>query len=1224
MNILPLPQLLRSGLRPRSWVAAGIALGLLTPVLGTLPAIAEGSRSLYPSGITGNRANLEWRTSNYANGLLKRRTLLKVYVNAGEYILLGSSAVGVTSGTTSGNIQVYGSGRVTGSIGQETIPTSADFSCSDQRTTTGNTNQGRITTREAELAGPDTITNSTTATAGGVVTNGYVPCFYQAPTTGIYYVVFSGPLGTDSDTEMATVGSGSLNSPNISATQNASVSMWDVTIRDSLTSTVDRNGRLFADYLAMIMGANDRYMNSKLVIVTRDGFRYKTDLGGIDPNGFVIFANNVGFYDSDRQTPLYRDVLGGNNQLTALSGGVAIALPSHEIFFTNTNNVEYQPDDDAIAANFIPLAPTNPILSALTYQGSAGGTSSYLNSGGVFTIETSIEANYQLVISRNGTDFDPTNPDNRVLRGVRSAGTSTIVWNGLDNNGTAFPVGTYSVKARIHSGEYHFPLLDVENSKGGPRYNLINPPTGSCSAMALGLCTSAYYDDRGYRTLNGTTVGTVNTILPGNSPPSTSFTATGFDTSSAGFDTTTDQRQYGNSGIDGFGDTKGLDLWTFFPSDPREVTVEIIDRPTRDVTIFKSHVGNFRVGSTGTYTIRVRNNGSQNIPNGQTITVTDTLPTGLTFNSFTGLNWNCSAVGQVVTCTRTNGLTAGADSTITLTVNVAASVADSVTNTATVTVNSPATNDINSTNNSASDPTVIIRPDLTVSKTHTGNFAQGSTTNTYYISVSNTNAGATTGTITLTDTLPTGLTATAISGNGWTCTLATLTCTRSDSLAGFASYPDITVTVTVAPDAPLSITNSATVSGGGENNTSNNTDTDVTTITGVDYGDAPDSGSGTGTNNYETLGASGGPSHTLLAGLRLGATIDGADNNTTQQNATATQDDNTWVDDEDGVTLPSLGSADTSYSATVQVTTPAGTAGYLVGWIDFNRNGVFETSEGVLYDADTGTAGIQPIAPGTTAANVNLTWTVPSGLTGGNVLYARFRLTDTVLSSANGTQSVGILGNGEVEDYALTVQANAVPNLVLVKRITAVNGNATGFTTVVDDGSTPNDNDPDWPSGFLQGALTTTAAPGDVVDYTIYFLNTGTGAASNVRICDPLSQYLTYIPNSYDLGYTPLTPNNDGGGTTNLGIALRVGGSTVYLTGSSADAPDRGAFIAANTVPANCSVEAPSGSGTFRPMTIADNPKGTITVNLGTVNPATGSGVPNTSYGYIRFRTTVD
>lgn len=1226
MNLL-LPHLLRTTLRSKSWVAAGLALGLFSPVFGALPVGAEGSRSLYPSGATGNRANLEWRTSNYAS-LLKRRTLLKVYVNAGEYILLGSSAVGVTLGTTSGNIQVYGPGRVTGSIGQETIPASADFSCNDQRTTTGNTtNQGRIATRAAELAGPDTITDSTNATQGNAVTNGYIPCFYQAPSTGIYSIVFSGPAGTDSNTQTAP--NGSIDEPDVSSSQNTSVSMWDVTIRDSLTSTTDLKGRLFANYLAMFMGLNKRYMNSTLFIVTKDGFRYRTDLGGIDPNGFIIFANNIGFYDSDGQTPLYRDLVADDDQLTTPQGGVSLARPSHLMFFTNTNNVIYEPENDAISANFIPTTPTNPVLSSLTYQGSAGGIDSYVNSGGVFTMVTNVDANYQLVISRDGSDFNPTNPSNRVLRGVRSAGTSTISWDGLANDGTAFPVGTYSATVRIHSGEYHFPLLDSENSQGGPRYTLVNSPTGSCSNMALSLCTSAYYDDRGYRTLGGNTIGTVNTTLSGNGPPNPSSAITGFDT-------TTNQRAYGNVSAGGFGDQKGLDLWTYFPSEPITVSVNIIAAPTRDLTIFKTHIGNFSVGSTGVYTLRVRNNGSSAIASGETITVTDTLPTGLTFASGVGTGWSCSAVGQMVTCTNSSGLGAASDATIDLTVNVTSSAADSITNTATVAVtNSGTNNDENSTNNSASDPTILIRPDLTVLKTHAGNFAQGTSGNTYNISVSNITSVATTGTVTLTDTLPTGLTATAISGTGWTCTLATLTCTRSDSLAGLSSYPPITLTVTVAPDAPLSLTNSAMVSGGGESNTSNNTDTDVTTITGVDYGDAPDSGSGTGANNYETLGASGGPSHTLLTGLRLGATIDGADNNTTQQNATATQDDNTGVDDEDGVTLPSLGTADTSYSATVQVTTPAGTAGYLVGWIDFNRNGAFETSEGVLYDANTGIAGIQPIAPGTTAANVNLTWTVPSGLTAGNVLYARFRLTDTVLSSADGTQSVGSLGNGEVEDYPITVTApvTGTPTLLLVKRITALvpgNGSpSTSYTNFVNDGKDGNadgiidNNDPGWPNNsYLAGTTTLEASPGDTVEYTIYFLNTGNGPATNVKICDRLSPYLTYIPTTYGIApdYGIRLVFGNGSDTRNLtgandGDLGRLVGAGVDLTGTCKFLNDRGTPATTDdTVDDLGAVQNVNG-------VVLVTPTGGSSPNQ--LEASTGAGTPNTSYGYIRFRATV-
>jgi len=124
-------------------------------------------------------------------------------------------------------------------------------------------------------------------------------------------------------------------------------------------------------------------------------------------------------------------------------------------------------------------------------------------------------------------------------------------------------------------------------------------------------------------------------------------------------------------------------------------------------------------------------------------------------------------------------------------------------------------------------------PDLTVSKTHSGSFIQGQTGASYTITATNSGGAVTSGTVTVADTLPAGLTATAMSGTNWACTLATLTCTRNDPLAAGVSYPAITLTVNVASNAPASVTNTATVSGGGETNTSNDTANDVTTITPV-------------------------------------------------------------------------------------------------------------------------------------------------------------------------------------------------------------------------------------------------------------------------------------------------------------------------------------------------------------------------------------------------------
>jgi hypothetical protein len=69
-------------------------------------------------------------------------------------------------------------------------------------------------------------------------------------------------------------------------------------------------------------------------------------------------------------------------------------------------------------------------------------------------------------------------------------------------------------------------------------------------------------------------------------------------------------------------------------------------------------------------------------------------------------------------------------------------------------------------------------------------------------------------TITIRDQVPAGLTPTAASGSGLTCTGGR---TRTDVLAAHTSYPPVEVTVDVAADAPASITNSPTVTGQGGN-----------------------------------------------------------------------------------------------------------------------------------------------------------------------------------------------------------------------------------------------------------------------------------------------------------------------------------------------------------------------------------------------------------------------
>jgi uncharacterized repeat protein (TIGR01451 family) len=243
------------------------------------------------------------------------------------------------------------------------------------------------------------------------------------------------------------------------------------------------------------------------------------------------------------------------------------------------------------------------------------------------------------------------------------------------------------------------------------------------------------------------------------------------------------------------------------------------------LVITKSHSGNFTQGETGkTYTLRVTNFGTN--PTSGTVTTTDTLPAGLTATAISGTGWTCTLA--TLTCTRSDSLAAGASyPDVTVTVTVASNAPASVTNT--VTVSGSGNGNLT---NSASDPTTIIQlPDLTITKSHTGNFTQSQTGATYTLTVNNIGNAATSGAVTATDTLPLGLGRTGISGTGWNCTLATLTCTRSDVLAAHSSYPPITVTVNVLANAAPSVTNNAAVSGGSEIVTSNDTASDPTTIT---------------------------------------------------------------------------------------------------------------------------------------------------------------------------------------------------------------------------------------------------------------------------------------------------------------------------------------------------------------------------------------------------------
>ncbi|HTE42490.1 MAG TPA: hypothetical protein VK629_16830, partial [Steroidobacteraceae bacterium] len=183
--------------------------------------------------------------------------------------------------------------------------------------------------------------------------------------------------------------------------------------------------------------------------------------------------------------------------------------------------------------------------------------------------------------------------------------------------------------------------------------------------------------------------------------------------------------------------------------------VSVTSEPLIDLSITKTHSGNFTVGTNGTYTLQVANAAGLE-PVNYPITVTDTLPAGLTYVSATGTGWVCSAIGQAVTCVHTGPLASGASlPAITLNVAVGSAAFPSVTNTAVV--SAPSTVETNAANNTASDPTTVLGPNVststkTVSDLNAGDANPGDTLR-YTINLIETAGVAGTG-ISVTDHIP--------------------------------------------------------------------------------------------------------------------------------------------------------------------------------------------------------------------------------------------------------------------------------------------------------------------------------------------------------------------------------------------------------------------------------------------------------------------------------------
>ena len=189
------------------------------------------------------------------------------------------------------------------------------------------------------------------------------------------------------------------------------------------------------------------------------------------------------------------------------------------------------------------------------------------------------------------------------------------------------------------------------------------------------------------------------------------------------------------------------------------------------------------------------------------------------------------------------------------------------------------------------------------------------------------------------------------------------------------------------------------------------------------------------------------------------------------------------------------------------------------------------------------------------------------------------------------------------EDVIVTAPTVNNPNILLVKRITGINGlsknpnDNTPLNIFVDDTTSPkeaDDNNNKWISGYLKGAIDGgKVKSGDEIEYTVYFLSGGNTPVKKLSFCD-------LVP-----GNTIFSPNGFGAGK---GIQLSIG--SVLTTLSNVPDQDKGEFFAPGSTPStNCSNA---------------NTNGAVVVNVVNATEqlpnAISPGMPDDSYGFVRFR----
>nr|MDJ0800986.1 DUF11 domain-containing protein [Calothrix sp. MO_167.B12] len=364
--------------------------------------------------------------------------------------------------------------------------------------------------------------------------------------------------------------------------------------------------------------------------------------------------------------------------------------------------------------------------------------------------------------------------------------------------------------------------------------------------------------------------------------------------------------------------------------------------------------------------------------------------------------------------------------------------------------------------------------------------------------------------------------------------------------------------VNVDNNAPSSVTNNVSVSGGGEPtaNNGNNTGSDITNI--IPIADL----SVTKTDNQTSTTPGSAITYTITVSNNGPSTVN-----------SLTLNDTVPASIENPIFTPSTGSYNNNTGA----------------WTGLN-----------LASGQSITLTIQGTVASTATGTITNTATV---------------------ASPSGTTDPDNSNNSSTDTTTVT-NATSNPNVLLVKRITAINGDRTKnpndntpLNTFVDDTTSSkkdDDNNSNWPSNYLIGAIDGgKVKPGEEVEYTIYFLSTGDNTAKSVLMCDFVPENMTFLPTAFNSSPAAATATFPG---ADRGIVHSYNSNTVSNSGIQDG--DISQYFPPGVEP---STVYPNIDCDGDPNTNLPNTNGAVVVNLGDLPHATTPGQSN-SYGFVRFR----